>query len=805
MRNARRAERDPHTILQQIRDRIPDSDLRGDTLEMPCPVHGGHGRDDQDVKLHIKDDGGIAPVCYSRHCAAKDIAAAIETLTGIEINPRPPTRDYTKDAPVAIYDHPDGTPREAYQRRVPAYGNCVWRYKGGGVCQDKTAHKHPWVLPKGIGIAGCLVKLWPPKPESAQENGRGLAVVVEGEKVAAAVQAAGYVGVSYISGAHSAGLADYGQLAGFDVIVSPDNDDEGLEAAEVAAGMAAAAGAKSVRVMPPIGGEKGADLADIPVTDRVIAISAARLLPEWSPPSSPVAPAAAAAADVIPYPTAPIIPTTPPAEPYPLHSLPESLLRVVEAIEQAAGVPPNIASIAVLSSVAFAVSPITEIEEDGSWVSPAMFFMAISDTGQRKSTAFKYAHRGHKNASDALVRRYNEAKAAHKKREFEARKEKKRIEPPNPVDGQPVMSSSDTTLEAIYGKLAKTRPSAAIYADDATSQFSGWVTGKTILGKTLTGLSVLWDSGDFDLDRTSDGGKDYHGQNRCFNIALGIQIQPALDLLTHPAAATGWGPRVLPCLADHTRYPAGQPTEESKAEIARFGALIHAIRWLGDDGLEWTDSEGHIKDLRRRRMALDDSAMDLLHEYYVRGYDDMPEGEGLLPGFRARRGQQARRLAGNMAMFQEYANQWDALADKGSDRPALFHQQNANRIMPHPLVIGADWIAMTIEITDWHESEIRRIDAVGGTEFTDACRKVVSYIQRLAADPPLSNGQPCAWARWDGDRFSIAASKLKRIGGRFAKDAEFHAAVIKYLLEFKHILTEPETGRLILNPAHNPA
>ena len=90
-------------------------------------------------------------------------------------------------------------------------------------------------------------------------------LVVEGEKTAdaAAERLPGFVAVTWPGGAKAVGKADFGPLAGRRVIVWPDADDAGRDAAKAVVRAARAAGAASVAVVRlPSGLEPGWDLAD---------------------------------------------------------------------------------------------------------------------------------------------------------------------------------------------------------------------------------------------------------------------------------------------------------------------------------------------------------------------------------------------------------------------------------------------------------------------------------------------------------------------------------------------------------------
>lgn len=91
--------------------------------------------------------------------------------------------------------------------------------------------------------------------------------VCEGEKAADAARAVGLVATTSPHGSKSAGKADWGPVAGRDVVILPDQDDAGERYAADVARLATAAGAKSVRVVRLVelwaGMPEGSDMADL--------------------------------------------------------------------------------------------------------------------------------------------------------------------------------------------------------------------------------------------------------------------------------------------------------------------------------------------------------------------------------------------------------------------------------------------------------------------------------------------------------------------------------------------------------------
>ena len=93
-------------------------------------------------------------------------------------------------------------------------------------------------------------------------------VVVEGEKAADAVCAAGFLGTTSVGGSKAAKKTSWSPLAGRVVVIWPDNDGPGRQYADIVAAEAKAAGAARVIIVPtPSGEPQSADAADHPVEE----------------------------------------------------------------------------------------------------------------------------------------------------------------------------------------------------------------------------------------------------------------------------------------------------------------------------------------------------------------------------------------------------------------------------------------------------------------------------------------------------------------------------------------------------------
>lgn len=210
--------------LETIAQKYPNARRSGSGWKIPCPAHNG---EDANCYLAVGDDGGFIAHCHSKGCSWADI------MDALGLPKRGNGRWY-----IASYRNRDGQDRHVY-RRDNGQGKQIW----------------------GKGTqAGCELATWGvDTPESTL-------VIVEGEKAAVAFQRArmdGFTAVTWRGGAKSVSKALFDLCKGREVLLWPDNDEEGRKAMQTAGNMAAAAGALSVSMLAVDDLPEKADAADL--------------------------------------------------------------------------------------------------------------------------------------------------------------------------------------------------------------------------------------------------------------------------------------------------------------------------------------------------------------------------------------------------------------------------------------------------------------------------------------------------------------------------------------------------------------
>lgn len=225
--------------------------------------------------------------------------------------------------------------------------------------------------------------------------------VTEGEKSAdaAAELLPGMVATTAMNGAQSPAKADFGPLQGRRVFVWPDADDPGTRYAETVARLAYAAGAECVSVL---------DLASLvrdPLTGAPLALpkgwdAADALADVWTPEdlaeavrwtSIPKPGAEPASGDEWPEPEhLPARGDMGEAAPFPLDLLPSALSTAAAEVARFAKVAPAAPALVALAALGVAIGKrALVVEREGLTHHPALFFVGIAGSGERKSPVFR--------------------------------------------------------------------------------------------------------------------------------------------------------------------------------------------------------------------------------------------------------------------------------------------------------------------------------------------------------------------------------------------------------------------------------
>lgn len=213
---------------------------RGGRFRAQCPAHRG---EDHNASLWLGADGNLAGVCYSHGCSLEDI----------------------RDALAMPYQHPEANVAAVYQRPAGEHGKArvAVVYRTDSVTVRGKSKKRVWWR-KGDSAKGARVLLF---GADADPDYPDPVVLVEGEKAARTlaghVQGHRLIAACWAGGVGSVRAADFSPLRGREVVLWPDNDDEGRAAMETAAQILPRYGVAGLRLVDVGGMERKGDAADV--------------------------------------------------------------------------------------------------------------------------------------------------------------------------------------------------------------------------------------------------------------------------------------------------------------------------------------------------------------------------------------------------------------------------------------------------------------------------------------------------------------------------------------------------------------
>ncbi len=234
--------------IERLIGRLNGVNKNGNGWSARCPAH-----DDQRASLSIAEgDDRRALVCCHAGCDVKAICAAVD-MTPADLFPTliptvrptsiPATRSDVKGTrPAKIFATSSDAVAQLQRRHGPpsaqwTYQNALgepvgvmvrWDHQGGKKdIRPVSRHGDTWQI-RGMPHPRPLYAL-PELPAASR------IYVCEGEKAADAVRSIGLAATTSAHGSKGATKADWGSLAGKEVVVLPDNDQPGREYAEAVA------------------------------------------------------------------------------------------------------------------------------------------------------------------------------------------------------------------------------------------------------------------------------------------------------------------------------------------------------------------------------------------------------------------------------------------------------------------------------------------------------------------------------------------------------------------------------------------
>lgn len=250
------------------KSKLQNIKFQGNKIIAQCPACAESGADKQSNHLVISEDGRFGCVLH-QGAEGSDHRKRIFELVGIAESTQPKKRTYTAQ-PHAPTNQPLPDLRH-YKHGRPSHH---WIYRtnegdvAGIVCRFDLSSGKKETLPMtwckdddgNLGWEWKAMK--EPRPIYNLPITTDIVVVVEGEKCAEAVIAAGYHAVTWSGGCAAISKSDFSPLYGKHVILWPDNDEPGIKAMKILRDMLTHKAASIKTITLPDDQPQGWDAAD---------------------------------------------------------------------------------------------------------------------------------------------------------------------------------------------------------------------------------------------------------------------------------------------------------------------------------------------------------------------------------------------------------------------------------------------------------------------------------------------------------------------------------------------------------------
>jgi hypothetical protein len=246
----------------------------------------------------------------------------------------------------------------------------------------------------------------------------------------------------------------------------------------------------------------------------------------------------------------------PPAPEYPLGALGKILGPAAKRIAEVVQAPAAICGQSILAAASLAAQAHGDVFIDGRRELLSLWCISIAESGERKSAADDIALRPHRDHERLMSDEHRREMARHKdeavvfdnarkavlhqgkakltlvKSDLDpedrkaAAKALAKLGPAPAVPLKPWIIVASPTLEGLHRLYRDGQPSIGLFHDDAGEFIGGHSMGHDHRMKSAAGLSKLWDRGEFDRIRGSDGG----GLDKFFGrrLSMHLMCQPVV-------------------------------------------------------------------------------------------------------------------------------------------------------------------------------------------------------------------------------------------------------------------------------------
>lgn len=555
----------------------------------------------------------------------------------------------------------------------------------------------PCCIPKGDGfepgIPDAMKKRPYPLLASKIEPGTGI-FVVEGQKVRQALATLGMPAVTSILGAHNAKKSDWSPLkVGRTIVIAPDNDEDGEVYARDVVGSLSEYVSAADRILilrVPDLPEKG-DLVDwLQLQNELrswdgyeslenhpcrsdIRNRLKSTLSQWL---QPVPPEWLTKDNFTGYLCSPrpLQRVLAPAAEYPVDALGPVLSGMVRVLTDVNQTPPAMVAQSLLAAVSLAVQAHGDVLIDGRKHPTSLYMVTLAVSGERKSAIDKIALKPHQKYRKQLMKnfqaeetKYTDEKDAYEKARLDViRAEKGRSpaeiteaikqvgeKPTKPTN--PSFLCEEPTYEALVKMFIQGRPSLGLFSDEGGRFLGGHAMNEDNILKTSAGLSKIWDGAPIDRARVGEGNALLFGRR----LAMHLMIQPMfapLLISNRVLVDQGLASRLLvsfPRSTQGSRWYRQADATESREYKTYFGKIMDILECplpLASDAKDELDPLA---------LTLTTSAKDAWIAFHDEVEAELKD-DGLyapIRGFAAKAAEQALRIAGVLALFEDLRNE----------------------------------------------------------------------------------------------------------------------------------------------------
>lgn len=477
----------------------------------------------------------------------------------------------------------------------------------------------------------------------------------------------------------------------------------------------------------------------------------------------------------------PLIPDTSKPTPYPVDSLPSILCDAVKAISEKVKAPIAMAGQTVMSATVFLAS--TRADAENAFGQPMPLntgFITLGDSGTRKSVVHIEAFLPIHNKEEALIKNYNQKLKQYEEKERAlSGKELKDFRSENPLPLDISTFYSDATFEPLAGEFIRGKSIIHIDTDEGGQFFGGHSLKSETRTATIGGYIQLLDKGKVSRKR-SRGNEDGSGTvfNRRLSIHLMAQeitVQHALSdpllrgqgflprfFFTAPVSMTG--SRILSAEEYGRQRKAGNEDLRLKLYWSRINEILATPEYINE----------LTGDVMPPTMRMCDDAHDVWLEFY--NDTEIKSGRfgemGEISDFVSRVGDQARKLATSIAVFQ----QLDHVTGDCMRSAVALTQHSISEWLRYTKSAGVspaiqdavdvfEWLTLPTHKTPWLEFDANRFGKSGLNRFRPAKKRDAVLNTLLKNYYLLTN---------DGRNFRVNPKLLESYRADFEVSADNH-------------------------------